>query len=527
MAGKRGGRDDQGRKIQWRPPGSTSPPIRITKDGRREQQHEYIVQLHQYAEDAFPVQPTKKINPNLLTDAQLIALVKELHRVDQYDWRANARPTQVQPKKYKTWLIMAGRGWGKTRCAAEAVREWCNERPGARVAVIAKGSRELRDVCFEGKSGLLSVFPPEEIDKYFKGLGDNKIILTNGAIIIGFSAEAPDAIRGQSFDAFWGDEFAAWPRHLAEDMLTQAWLTLRESKNPRAILATTPKRVKHVMDLIERAKKDKSVVVTGGKTTDNTKLTQEAMDEYKYRYSGTSIGRQELEGILLDTVDGALWKPEFIETARWGLNEEEDELPQFKKVLVGVDPSGSAKGDATGIVVIAITYDKRIFVLGCYSKDGTPSARYTAICMAAYIHQADEVLIEYNFGGDNTIFATEKQWQHLVQTGELPEGARMPRLTKSTLKGDKAVKAGPVAALYEQQHNVNIQRVRHVQGTVENGIDNLESQLISWAPRDKDSPNSLDALVIACRKAAKELGWEQTIGTASSKRRMTDGWRPW
>lgn len=526
LPGYRGGskknRDQFGRKIPFRAPGSSVPlPPPPDKPGLK-------LVLGKLEREAFPSmkKPTGRMpNPNLMTDAQLLDLVKRLARADSYDWRANARPSQVQPESYRTWLIMAGRGFGKTRAAAEAVREWC-QTPNTRVAVIAKGSRELRDVCFEGVSGLISVFPPEEVKHFYKGLGDNRLILENGSMIIGFSAETPDAIRGQSFDGIWGDEFAAWPRHLAEDMLTQAWMTLRESKDPRAILATTPKRVAHVTEMLDRAKNDPSIVVTRGSTMENTALSQVALDELYGRYGGTAMGKQELEGVLLEAIEGALWMPEHIDSSRWGVTEEEVDLPKFKKTYVAVDPSGSATGDATGIAVTAITFDRRIFVLGCYSIKAQPGERYGAICKAAEKHRADSILVEYNFGGDNAIFGIDKQWRHMVEVGQISTDAKKPTIEKSTLKGSKAVKAGPVAALYEQQHNINVQRIRHVQPTLENRLDELESQLISWVPTDKESPNSLDALVIGARRCMRDLGWSQEIGQVHVSRRLNDGWRP-
>lgn len=415
-----------------------------------------------------------------------------------------------------------------TRTGAETVRDWTENQGLKRIAVIAKASRELRDICFEGVSGLNNVYPKDAIGAYYKGLGDTRIDLANGAKIIGFTAESPDSIRGHSFDAIWGDEFAAWPKHLAQDMYDQAWFCMRESTDPRMILTTTPKRVQHLMDLLERAKIDPKVVVTAGKTTDNTKLSKAALAELYARYAGTHLGRQELGGELLMDVEGALWVPPMLEASRW---PDGQELPKFRKVIIGVDPSGSATGDATGIVAIGYTNDKRIFVLGCYSTKGLPAHRYGAVVKAAVKHRAPgaplEILVEYNHGGDNTIFAISNQWKHMLQSDEIDAGEKCPLIKKSTLKGDKAVKAGPVAALYEQQMNLNISRIWHLPASKANGLDGLENEQLSWAVTDKQSPNSLDALTIAARRAMLELGLEATLGTPGAGRQIRDGYRPW
>lgn len=544
MAGKRKNRDENGAKLPWRPPGAEPAHAREHPHQQERTLHRHMPYqdptseawknpeprrvVRKLEKEAFPVSkglPARPPNPRLLTDAQLVALVKKLEKVDEYDWKANARPEQLEPLDYTVWLLDAGRGFGKTRTGAETVRDWTENQGLRRIAVIAKASRELRDVCFEGVSGLNSVYPPDAIKNYYKGLGDTRIELTNGAIIIGFTAESPDSIRGHAFDAIWGDEFAAWPKEHAQDMYDQAWFCMRESKDPRMILTTTPKRVKHLMDLLERAKTDPKVVVTTGKTSDNTKLSKAALAELYARYAGTHQGRQELEGELLMDVEGALWVPPMVEAARF-----DGELPTFRKVIIGVDPSGSATGDATGIVAIGYTSDKRIYVLGCYSTDGLPAVRYGKACRAAQLHRQPkvpvEIVVEYNHGGDNTIFAIDNTWKHLVQTGEIDAGAKKPLIKKSTLKGSKAQKAGPVAGLYEQQVNLGIERIWHLAPSLANGIDKLENEQLSWAPTDKASPNSLDAFVVAARRAMLELGLEGTLGTPGGRRRIDDGYRP-
>lgn len=525
MPGKKGNRDADGRKLEWRPPGSTVPPKRIVPKWRDDpyaetRERQQFEALGREVGEQVVSASGRKINPHMLTDAQLLELVKKLERADRYDWPAHARPEQLEPADYNVWLLNAGRGFGKTRTGAETVADWVLRQGLKRVAVIAKGSRELRDVCFQGVSGLIACIPPEEVKSYRKGLGDTYLELVNGAMIIGYSSEAPDAIRGQAFDAVWGDEFAAWPKHLAQDMYDQAWFCMRESERPRMILTTTPRRVKHLMDLLERSDQDGTrIVVTTGKTSDNKGLSKEALAELYARYGGTHLGRQELEGELLGDVEGALWQPAFIEYARW----EEPETPRFVRIMVGLDPSGSATGDETGIVVLGYTACRRIFVLACASTGGTPEKRYSAACQAAYKYSASHVVIEYNYGGDNAGFGFENQWKHELAAGTVR--GQMPRIVKSTLKGDKAVKAGPVAGLYEQQLKTGIERIYHLPSTKANRLAVLESEMLSWIPTDKKSPNNMDALVIVGRRAMQDLGLERTMGSAKT-RKIEGGYDP-
>lgn len=539
MAGRKGGGDKP--KV-WRPPGWE--PVGGTKaeEHAKAQQRagipddiyqrgvevQELRRLERSAElDAVttPPPPPRRavINPRLMTDGELLELVKDLARVDRYDWRKNARPEQLEPDAYSIWLVLAGRGFGKTRAGAETAREKV-KKPNKRVAVIAKASRELRDVCFEGKSGLLNVIPPDEIKDYRKGLGDTYIDLKNGSKIIGFTAESPDSIRGHAFDWVWGDEFAAWPKHLAQDMLDQAMFTMRES-DPRIMLTTTPKRLPHVVELMNRYKAgEEGIVLTTGSTRDNKALSKAALAMYARQYAGTRLGAQELEGVLLEDVEGALWTLETIAACQ--LPDDRDLPTRFDKVIIGVDPSGSATGDATGIVALGIDKVKKcIYVLGCASRKGLPAERYTAVCMAAVRWRANEILVEYNFGGDNAIFGIEQQWKELKKSGRID--MKIPLIGKSTLRGDKAVKAGPVAALYEQQMNLDVERIWHARSDVNNKIATLEGELSGWAPKDKWSPNSMDALVIGARRAMLELGWEASLATPGAGRRIDDGgWRP-
>ena len=167
----------------------------------------------------------------------------------------HARAAQRRPLwLWTVWMLLTGRGWGKSRTAAEAVREWA-QTPGLQIAVVAKNATLVRDICFESpKSGLLSVFPPEEVAKYNSSLGETTLRLKNGTLIRGFGAETPDNLRGWAFDKAWVDEYAAWSRHTAQEVYDMLWFCLREAEMPQVVISTTPKPLPHVKRLVERGR---------------------------------------------------------------------------------------------------------------------------------------------------------------------------------------------------------------------------------------------------------------------------------
>ncbi len=473
-----------------------------------------------------------------MSDAELLAYGEQLIKAARYDWKANARPEQLEPADYAIWLMLAGRGWGKTRTLVETVRKWAEEQPGIRIAIIAQDHRALRDTVFEGVSGLRAIIPPDLWNEkaYKRGLGDVSVVLHNGSIITGYTAGQPDSLRGPEFDAVAFDEFAAWPKNLADETMSNARMCLRASRNPKIIIATTPKRIPHLMKMVKQAKDpDARIWITNGRTSDNTTLSEQALKDLHFMYGGTRKGRQELEGELLTEVEGTLWTLEGVEYATWPKFTEEGEenpLPVFDMVLTGIDPSGSAKGDATGIVTLGYSHRLRqIWVLECKSTNGLADHRYNEACLSAHRHGANLIVVEGSYGADNCTLAVEKQWKHLQEVGKIV--GPQPRAVLSNLRGDKVAKVSPVAAMYQQQLNGGERRIWHVEATPDNGIAELEDELTSWSPVDENgkanskSPNSMDALAHAGRRAMKDLGMETTMSIASSKRhRIARGWQP-
>lgn len=466
-------------------------------------------------------------DPRLMTDEELVLWGAELLKADRYDWESIARPEQLEPDEYHTFLYSAGRGAGKTRAAAEIVRKWCKEKPGSRIAILALGHRELRDVCLDGPSGLLNVIPPEEILSVKKGLGDLSIVLKNGSEIHGFTSGNAESLRGRSFDAAWCDEYAAWARNSAQDVLDQLWFCLRESKKPRVLITTTPRKVPHVVDLFKRAEKDVGIVIRQGRTRDNTALSEAALAQLEMVYGGTRLGRQELEGILLLDVEGALWTESLLAPARM---DREMELPLLREVIIGYDFSGSEDGDEAGIVAIGWDSKKTIYVLENKTTGGTPAVRYGEACLCAHRNKASRIYYE-GVHGDVHKFALEQQWKTLVEQGAIPEAAKRPLILPSNIKGSKADRAQPVVAMYEK-HAIALENdkspvVLHVSPTVSNGMAKLESELTSWEPHSRLSPNALDAYVHAARQAMRTLGYEMAAPSRVNKKRRIDrGWTP-
>lgn len=471
-------------------------------------------------------------NPDLLTDHQLKEIAEILRRIDQYDWRSHARADQLPPEgDWKIWMMLCGRGFGKTRAGAEYVREECLKNPGIVVAAIAKDHRALRDVILEGESGLVACTPPEHIKKIHRGLGDVSVEFTNGSKVICYTAGEPDAVRGQSFSMVWADEFSSWPRNKADEMLEQARMCLRRSTTgARAIITTTPKRLPHVIDMVKLADDpEEQIVITRGTSRDNPMLTAEWHRMMERKYAGTRLGRQELLGELVMDVDNCLFTGDMIEAAQW---PSDDKLPLLVGILTGVDPSGSSDGDATGIVTIGWTKDKTLYVLENKSTNGTPDHRYSEVCRSMHRWGATEAWVEAAYGGDHGVYGVQQQWMALQRSGEIPEDKKCPRVQLSTIKGDKAARAMPVVALLEQQmNNPDVRRVWFDVPGEGNGIAALIDELLGWDTTSKKSPNAMDALVHACRQAMRKLGLEAaTISSPASPhstRRLNRGFNPY
>jgi phage terminase large subunit-like protein len=307
----------------------------------------------------------------------------------EYLWPFWARLEQLPPPgDWRFWLFRGGRGGGKTRAGAEAVRAGIEDGQYRRIALVAPTITAGRQVMIEGESGLLAVCPSWCRPTYEPSR--HRLRWPNGAIATLYSADAPERLRGPQHDAFWADELCAWRDALyAWNMLL---LGLRLGTNPRGIITTTPKPITLYKQLLQ----DPTVVVTVSSTFRNAaNLAPEFLSEIITRYQGTRLGRQELNAELVDDVEGALWRREWIARSRV------DSAPRLETTIVAVDPAvtGTAESHETGIVVAGIDRCGHLYVLADYSMRGSPDAWARRAVAAYHQYRADELVAEGNQGG--------------------------------------------------------------------------------------------------------------------------------
>src|SRR5579864_3429316 len=304
-----------------------------------------------------------------------------------YDWQP--RPAQKPPRGYwRVWLLLAGRGFGKTRTGAEYIRAQVQARKARRIALVAPTASDVRGVMVEGESGLLSIGPPAERPDY----EPSKHLLSwpNGAIATTYSADEPDRLRGPQHDLAWCDELAAWRYPQAWDMLM---FGLRLGADPRAIVTTTPRPTRFIRDLLA----DPKVAVTHGRTVENAEnLAPAFLDQIVCRYEGTRLGRQELDAEILEDVPGALWSHGLIDAAR------AETVPALTRIVVAIDPAVSSDehADETGIVAAGKDADGHGYVLADLSGRYTPTEWAKAAIAAYRAHKADRIVAEINNGGE-------------------------------------------------------------------------------------------------------------------------------
>lgn len=389
-----------------------------------------------------------------------------------YNWNFWARDAQrAPPGNWRHWLVMAGRGFGKTRAGAEWVRQIAEDNPQARIALVSASLGEARAVMVEGESGIIACSRPETAPQFESSL--YRLRFPNGAQAFLFSAAEPERLRGPQFSHAWCDEIGKWP--LAHDRATRCWdnlmLGLRLGAEQRVVVTTTPRAV----PLLRRLLDSETTVVTRGKTQDNSgNLPASFIEAIEAEYGGTQLARQEIQGQLIADVEGALWSRELIERAR---ERSDDSAP--RRVVVGVDPPASSSGDACGIIVAALGHDGIGRVLAdCSVEKPSPEQWARAVSNAATQWEADRVIAEANQGGD------------MVASVLRAADCAMPVKLVHASRG-KVARAEPVAALYEAG------RVRHA------GVfAQLEDQLCGLKTGGEyvgpgASPDRADALVWA------------------------------
>lgn len=393
-------------------------------------------------------------------------------------WPLWAREDQVAPAvddlsaAWRVWLILGGRGAGKTRAGAEWVtakalgRTLDRSPPARRIALVGETLGDVRRVMIEGISGILAVSLPGERPRFEPSKG--QITFASGAIAQMFSSEDPDGLRGPQFDAAWCDEVAKW-RHPERtwDMLQFA---LRLGDAPQMVATTTPRATPFLKRLVS----DKGTVVTRAATAENAdNLAPAFISEMTRRYAGTALGRQELNGEIIDDTSGALWRRDWIEAHRVA------SAPELGDIVVAVDPpvTATATSDACGIVIAGRGADGRAYVLADRTLQGREPQVWARAAIAAYReYLAGRIVAEVNQGGDLVVNVLRQIDENVA--------VRTVRATRG-----KWLRAEPVAALYAEG------RVAHV-GTFEA----LEDQMCVFGADGLSSgrsPDRLDALVWA------------------------------
>ena len=392
-----------------------------------------------------------------------------------YHWPLQARKAQLPPPgSWRNWLIMAGRGFGKTRAGAEWVRMVAENNANSRIALVTASLSEARAVMVEGESGLLACSPPGERPVFEASL--RRVRYPNGATAQLYSAAEPETLRGPQHSHAWCDEIGKWP--LSHNRATRTWdnllMGLRLGNDPRIAVTTTPRAVPLVQRLLD-AGKGCGTVVTHGSTHDNAaNLPEKFLDAIEAEFAGTQLARQEIAGEMIADIEGALWTRAMLEAAR-----ELQPQAAHARVVVAVDPPASANGDECGIVVAALCNDGVARLLADCSLGGAqPDQWAKAVAAAAEQWEADRVVAEANQGGA------------MVASVLRAADNRLPVKLVHASRG-KVARAEPVAALYAAG------RVRHC-GLFAQLEDQLCGLLVGgeYAGPGR-SPDRADALVWA------------------------------
>ena len=423
-------------------------------------------------------------------DPQLTRLLARAPTAVREAWPWLWRELRMRPGQNPHWeqdwrirLWRTGRGWGKNRTAAEAVREAVKlgiVRPGDLIGLVGRNLEEAHSVMIHGSgSGLLAVHAPWERPEWLVSRGRGELRWPNGVIGRVFSAEHPDQLRGPNFRLIWADEVAAWSR--LEDPENSPWDNMqmatrqRGASPPRILVTTTPRGSLFMRDLVQLP----DVLETIGSSYENAaNLAPEFIEYLREHYEGSRLGDQEIHAKLLDEASGALFRRAWLAKHR---QEPHDvfgaRMVPPLKVVVGVDPAGSEAGAETGIIVCGLTADHHLEVWDDLSVRGSPATWAAAVIRACRKWRTRTVIAERNFGGDMV--------RHTLVTSP---GGKNLNVFEETARQGKYLRAEPVAARFER----GSARLR-------GEFPELEDQMTLWTVEDEWSPDRLDALVWAMR----------------------------
>ena len=413
----------------------------------------------------------------MLTKSERRKIINQMsdHEADDafWDWGLWARPNQLPPDwDWYIWLLLSGRGGGKTRSGAELVCKWAKEKFST-IAIIGKTKADVRDTMVEvGDSAILNISPPDFRPSYEPS--KRRLTWPNGVLGIIYSGDEPDEFRGPQHQKAWVDELAKFKK--AQESWDNLMFGLRIGDKPQVVVTTTPRPIKIIKDLVEDQRTDEHpegrVAITLGHTLENRDNLSPVFLRYVLKkYEGTRLGRQELAGEVLDDNPNALWKRKQIDELRV------TQHPDLARIVVAIDPAVTSNEDSadTGIIVAGIAPHMGAlhgYILADITLKGTPDQWATAAVTGYYRNKADRIIGEVNNGGDMV--------EHTIRTVD----KAIPFKSVHASRG-KYIRAEPVSALYEQG------RVHHV-----GFFPELEDQLCEWVPGDT-SPDRLDALVWA------------------------------
>lgn len=390
----------------------------------------------------------------------LVAQEQQRRRQSPWYWPRYARDNQRLPEgDWRFWLILAGRGFGKTRTGAETVRQWVLQHGYKRIALLGDTLHEVRSTMIQGPSGLLACSDPREKVMYRPSL--RQVSWPHGAHALAFAAQSPEHLRGPQFDAAWVDELAKFP--CAQNVWDQLMLGLRLGHRPRVIITTTPKHSPLLQWLISHP----DTYVTTGTTFDNQdNLAPAYVQALRKTYDGTRLGAQEVHGKMPTDAESSLWQPAMIQ--QW-----HGPLPLMKHVVVAIDPATTSQrtSNETGMIVAGQDAHERGFVLADLSGHWTPTQWVSQAVQALRQYGGHQIIAEVNNGGDLV--------EHLLKTVAPHAPYRAVHATRH-----KLARAQPIAALYEQK------RIWHV-----GCFGQLQAQMLD--PTSVPSPDRLDALVWA------------------------------
>ncbi len=388
-----------------------------------------------------------------------------------HDWEFWARPNQLSPGgDWVNWLVLAGRGFGKTRTGAEQVRRWVKDFP--LVNLVGPTAADVRDVMVQGigaGAAIMEICPRDERPIYEKSY--RRLVWPNGAVSLLFSAEEPERLRGPQHMKLWTDELAAWK--YPDEAWEQIEFGLRLGRKPQTVITTTPKPTK----LIKYLARSKETFVTSGSTYENrANLASKFFNTIITKYEGTRLGRQELNAELLEDRPGALWTLSAIDKDRVRV------CPPLTRIVIAVDPAVTSGEDSAewGIVAAGqgpspagVDWPPHYYIFDDLSGKLTPNDAARRVVHAYQAHKADRVVAEVNNGGDLV--------EAILRTVNLNFAYEAVHASRG-----KLTRAEPISALYEQH------RVHHV-----GAFAVLEDQMCDYVPLLSKSPDRMDALVWA------------------------------